>query len=40
MIEAGFKEFTLSAWVGMLAPRGTPREVVERLNRDVNLALA
>jgi tripartite-type tricarboxylate transporter receptor subunit TctC len=40
MIEAGFKDFTLSAWVGVLGPRGLPTAVVERLNREINLALA
>jgi tripartite-type tricarboxylate transporter receptor subunit TctC len=29
-----------NAWVGIGVPRGTPNEVVERLNRDVNASLA
>jgi tripartite-type tricarboxylate transporter receptor subunit TctC len=28
-----------SAWYGLGAPRGTPREIVERLNADINAAL-
>jgi tripartite-type tricarboxylate transporter receptor subunit TctC len=27
-------------WFGIAAPKGTPREVVQRVNRDVNKALA
>ncbi len=30
--EAGFPGFEYTAWVGLLAPAGTPRPVVERLN--------
>jgi tripartite-type tricarboxylate transporter receptor subunit TctC len=40
MIEAGFRDFTLSAWVGVLAPRNTPADVVNRLNAAINEALA
>jgi tripartite-type tricarboxylate transporter receptor subunit TctC len=32
--------FAMSAWQGLAAPRGTPKDVVERLNRDVNAILA
>ena len=39
MAEAGFRGITLSAWVAVLAPRGTPAAVVERLNGAVNQAL-
>ena len=28
-----------SAWFGILAPAGTPRAVIERLNRDINTVL-
>jgi tripartite-type tricarboxylate transporter receptor subunit TctC len=34
--EAGLKGFEVDLWYGLLAPRGTPRAVVERLNREVN----
>jgi tripartite-type tricarboxylate transporter receptor subunit TctC len=32
--------FEASAWFGMGAPKGTPREIVEKLNKEVNEALA
>jgi tripartite-type tricarboxylate transporter receptor subunit TctC len=37
--EAGLKAFTLSSWVGMLAPAGTPPAVVQRLNQAAATAL-
>jgi tripartite-type tricarboxylate transporter receptor subunit TctC len=39
MIESGFPDFTTSAWTGLLAPAGTPPEVIARLNGAVNGAL-
>lgn len=33
--EAGLKGFDMGTWFGMLAPAGTPREVVTRLNADM-----
>ncbi|ODU71448.1 MAG: hypothetical protein ABT05_01110 [Lautropia sp. SCN 66-9] len=38
--EAGFPELTFSAWVGIVAPAGTPGDVLDRINREVNRALA
>lgn len=35
MIESGVPGFLVTQWHGMLAPRGTPRAVVERLHRDI-----
>jgi tripartite-type tricarboxylate transporter receptor subunit TctC len=32
--------YAVSGWLGIGAPRGTPVEIVERLNREVNAALA
>jgi tripartite-type tricarboxylate transporter receptor subunit TctC len=32
--------YEASAWFGMSVPKGTPRPIVERLNREVNAALA
>ena len=32
--ELGFPDVDSNVWFGMLAPAGTPREVVERVNRD------
>jgi len=34
------KGFDASSWFGLLAPAGTPPEVVQRLNREINAALA
>jgi tripartite-type tricarboxylate transporter receptor subunit TctC len=32
--------YEASAWFGLAAPRGTPTEIIERLNKEVNAALA
>jgi tripartite-type tricarboxylate transporter receptor subunit TctC len=37
--EAGFPAFQMSIWYGMLAPAGTPREIVSRLHQEVVKAL-
>jgi tripartite-type tricarboxylate transporter receptor subunit TctC len=34
--EAGLRGFEVDLWYGLLAPRGTPKAVVDRLNREVN----
>ncbi len=34
--EAGFPELNVKSWGGLFAPAGTPREIVDRLNREVN----
>lgn len=39
MIEAGVPGFEISAWYMMFAPRKTPPEVLEKLNRTINAAL-
>ena len=39
MIEAGFADFQATAWTGLLAPRGTPAEIIGKLNGAVNAAL-
>ena len=38
--ESGLRDFTAAAWYGVLAPKGTPRAVVELLNREIRKALA
>lgn len=37
--ESGFKGFDEVTWFGLLAPAGTPRDVVARLNAEFNKAL-
>ncbi len=37
--EAGMPGLESSAWFGILAPVGTPRPIVMRLNREINVAL-
>ena len=39
LIEAGVPDFEVSSWFGLAAPGKTPREIVERLNREVNRIL-
>jgi tripartite-type tricarboxylate transporter receptor subunit TctC len=38
--EAGFAEFDVSLWQGVLVPAGTPPDIIARLNAEVNRALA
>jgi tripartite-type tricarboxylate transporter receptor subunit TctC len=38
--EAGLQDFTFTAWIGLFAPRGTPPEVIARLNDALNKAVA
>ncbi|MBN8754671.1 MULTISPECIES: tripartite tricarboxylate transporter substrate binding protein [Variovorax] len=38
--ETALPNFEVTGWFGILAPAGTPPEVVARLNKDVNAALA
>jgi tripartite-type tricarboxylate transporter receptor subunit TctC len=37
--EAGFKGFEIRGWYGMLAPAGTPRPIVTRVNAELNKVL-
>jgi tripartite-type tricarboxylate transporter receptor subunit TctC len=34
--ESGFKSFDVNPWFGLMAAKNTPREVIEKINRDVN----
>lgn len=38
--EAGINGFEYSTWFALTAPKGTPRDIVDRLNREVVKALA
>jgi len=37
--ESGYPEMDISAWFGLVAAKGTPREVIDKINRAVNEAL-
>ena len=37
--EAGYKNFEADQWYGVVAPAGTPRDIVLKLNQQINLAL-
>ncbi len=39
MQEAGLKGFTFSTWLGLYAPKGTPRPIIDRLNTELAKAL-
>lgn len=40
MDEAGVKGYDATIWLGMLAPKGTPREIVDKLNASIRKVLA
>lgn len=40
MAEAGLAGFEVTAWAGVIVPRGVPRERTDRLNKEVNAALS
>ncbi len=40
MDEAGFRDFDVNAWSGLMAPAGTPPAVVESLHREIARVLA
>jgi len=40
MAESGVGSFTASSWTGIVAPPGTPKAIVDKLNRATNAALA
>lgn len=37
--ESGYPDFEAIQWVGLLAPAGTPKDIVGRLNMEINLAI-
>ena len=39
MAEAGMPQFAIVSWAGLFAPAKTPKEVVERLNREFTAAM-
>jgi tripartite-type tricarboxylate transporter receptor subunit TctC len=38
--EAGIPEYNHTIWIGVMAPAGTPRAIVETLNREINKILS
>jgi tripartite-type tricarboxylate transporter receptor subunit TctC len=38
--QAGLKGFESAAWFGFLAPKGTPRPPIDRLNKEIAAAVA
>ena len=39
VMESGYPTYEVTNWHGILGPKGMPREVVDRLNRDINEVL-
>src|SRR5262249_34830037 len=37
--ESGLPGFSITAWVGVVAPKGTPKEIVQKLNLEFERAL-
>jgi tripartite-type tricarboxylate transporter receptor subunit TctC len=40
MIESGFPDFIASSWTSVMAPAGTPKEIIGKLNAAINAGLA
>ncbi|GAA4356645.1 tripartite tricarboxylate transporter substrate binding protein [Variovorax defluvii] len=38
--ELGYKDLTMSAWVGLSAPKGTPKSIIQKVNAAMRTALA
>jgi tripartite-type tricarboxylate transporter receptor subunit TctC len=38
--ELGYKDFDVSTWYGLFMPAGTPKDIVEKVNAEVNKLLA
>jgi tripartite-type tricarboxylate transporter receptor subunit TctC len=38
-IEQGFKDVAVEGWYAVLAPKGTPKSVIDRLNQEINTIL-
>ena len=37
--EAGLPQYKVSGWFALLAPAGTPKPILERLNKELTVAL-
>ncbi len=40
MVEAGVPGFVVESWYGLMAPAGTPQEIIDRLHKETLAALA
>lgn len=40
MVEAGIRDYEATTWGGIMVPAGTPREIISRLNTEIEKALA
>ena len=39
MADSGFPEFVMPGWGGLIAPAGTPRPIIDKLNREIQRGL-
>lgn len=39
LAESGFKDYSVTVWLGIYAPAGTPRAIVDKLNESIALAV-
>jgi tripartite-type tricarboxylate transporter receptor subunit TctC len=39
MVESGYPDFVMPGWGGFLAPAGTPKEIVQKLNAEIQRAV-
>src|SRR6266849_1282768 len=39
LVESGYPDFVLDAWTGVVAPVGTPRAIIDKLNAAINAGL-
>ena len=39
MIESGFPGFIASSWTSVMAPAGTPKDIVGKLNESINAGI-
>ena len=40
LVESGLPGFAVTSWFGLFAPAGTPKPVIDKLNAEINKALA
>jgi tripartite-type tricarboxylate transporter receptor subunit TctC len=39
LVESGYPDFVIDAWTGVVAPAGTPREIIDQLNAAIDAGL-